>query len=154
MVATRSALTGPDANRFHSHGFRIDEASAMFIIRFLAVSIAVILGAEPNSAASSTVRDVVKSCLSEIDSPDYSYCLGVMEGAEDMAIAATGSELLQHSADLSLGICFSHPEPDPGELADVFVAWAKANVAASNWDESLGLIAAFREKWPCGPISH
>jgi hypothetical protein len=56
------------------------------------------------------------------------------------------------SGDLALDICFGNPPPAPGELADVFVAWAEANSAANNWDESLGLAAAFRAKWPCGSI--
>jgi hypothetical protein len=53
---------------------------------------------------------------------------------------------------LALDICFSHPEPDLAELADGFIAWAKAYPKAENWDESLGLVAAFRAKWPCGSI--
>jgi hypothetical protein len=125
----------------------------MPIARFLAVSIAILLGIEPNIAASSTVRDVVKSCLSSIDSSQYSYCLGVMAGAKDIAVTAAGYELIQQPlGDPSLGICFSHPEPDLAELADVFVAWARAYPTANNWDESDGLVAAFRAKWPCGSI--
>jgi hypothetical protein len=191
----------------------------MSITRSIAVSIAIFWGITPNIAAASTVSNVVKYCSSAIDSSDYLYCLGLMVGAEDLAIVATSNELIQQSQldafplpndpqtgkpftdprlaiiaidkDLSrlssnpyahetimalrdwrdrigqslkssgapsdgppLGICFSHPPPGPGELADVFVAWAKANAGANNWDESLGLAAAFRARWPCGSISH
>jgi hypothetical protein len=58
------------------------------------------------------------------------------------------------SGGLSLDICFGNPSPAPIDLAEVFVAWAEANVAANNWDESLGLAAAFRAKWPCGSLNH
>jgi hypothetical protein len=191
----------------------------MSITRSIAMSITFLFGITPNIAASSTVSNAVKYCSSSIDSSDYSYCLGLMAGAEDLTISATSNELIQQSQldtfplpndpqtgkpftdprlaiiaidkELSrlssnpyahekimalrdwrdrigqslkssgapsdgppLGICFSHPPPDPGELADVFVAWAKANAGADNWDESLGLAAAFRARWPCGSISH
>lgn len=69
----------------------------MFIARLLAVSIAVLLGIEPHTAMSSTVRDLVKYCLSAIDSSDYSYCLGVMAGAEEMITLAGSYELLQQA---------------------------------------------------------
>jgi hypothetical protein len=193
--------------------------------RATATAIAILLCLEPNIAKSSTVGDLVKSCGSSIDSAGYSYCLGVMSGAEDMASVATFNELHQQSkqetfplpndpqtgkpftdarlaiiaidqdilrlarftagaggdiarekimalrdwrdrigqslkpsrvssGDLALDICFGSPEPDLAQLADAFVAWARAYPAANNWDESLGLAAAFREKWPCGSISH
>ena len=96
MVAALGA-DRPESARIHSRKARADEAPefpsyqdilfsfidrllAMFIARSLAVGIAVLLGIGPNIAAASTVRDVVKSCLSSIDSPDYSYCLGVGRG--------------------------------------------------------------------------
>jgi hypothetical protein len=171
------------------------------------------------------VRDLVTFCSSAIDSSDYSYCIGVMVGAEDLARVATFNEVRQQSkhdafplpndpqtgkpftnprlaiiaidqditrlarftagpggevahdkimalrdwrdrigqslkpsgvssGDLALDICFGNPTPAPGELADVFLAWAKANAAANNWDESLGLAEAFRAKWPCGSLNH
>jgi hypothetical protein len=195
----------------------------MFATRFLAVSIAALSSAGPSSATASTVRDLAKYCSSTIDSSDYSYCLGVMSGAKDLATVATANELLRQSRQdpfplpndpqtgkpfteprlaiiaidqdimrlarftagpggevarekiialrdwhdrigdsikmlgfspgtLALDICFSHPEPDLAELADGFIAWAKAYPKAENWDESLGLVAAFRAKWPCGSI--
>jgi hypothetical protein len=190
----------------------------MFATRFLAVSIAFLSSAD-HSATASTVRDLAKYCSSSIDTSDYSYCLGVMAGAKDLATVATATELLRQSRqdpfplpndpqtgkpftdprlaivaidrDLSrlssnpyaheqvmalrdwrdrigdsikprgfppgtvaLDICFSHPEPDLAELADVFVAWARAYPAAENWDEALGLVSAFRAKWPCESLAH
>jgi hypothetical protein len=197
----------------------------MLNTRATATIIAVLLSVEPNIATSSTVGDLVKSCVSSIGSADYSYCIGVMAGAEDVATVATANELRQQpqqdtfplpndpqtgkpftdprlaiiaidqdimrlasftagaggdiarekimalrdwrdrigrslkpsgisSGYPALDICFSHPEPDLAELADVFIAWAKAYPAAGSWDEALGLVAAFRAKWPCGSLNH
>jgi hypothetical protein len=124
----------------------------MSATRFIVIGIALLLSAEPHTTEAATVRDLLKSCGSSLDSADYSYCLGVMDGSEDVAIVASGDELLAHSRELSLDICFSHPEPDLAQLAETFVAWARAYPAAGNWDEALGLVAAFRAKWPCGSI--
>jgi hypothetical protein len=127
----------------------------MFATRFLAVSIAALSSAGPNSATASTVHDLIKHCSSSIDSSDYSYCLGVMSGAEDMAGFVIGNELIKDPlGDSTLDICLSHPGPDLAELAEVFVAWARTYPSAGNWDESFGLVAAFRAKWPCGSITH
>jgi Rap1a immunity proteins len=125
---------------------------AMLNTRAIATVIAILLSVEPNIATSSTVGDLLKYCSSSLNSPDYSYCLGVMDGAEGMAIMATVFELMQHHNDPSLDICFDHPPPDPGTLADSFVSWARSYPTANNWDEASGLVAAFRAKWPCGSI--
>ncbi len=200
----------------------------MFVTRFVSAGIAILAVIGPNGAMSYTVHDLVKYCLSEIDNPDSSYCLGVMAGAEDMTILASSYELLQQaqqdtfplpndpqtgkpftpftdprlailaidkdimrlsqftagpggeiahekimalrdwrdrigrsleprgisSGYPALDICFGKPPPAPGDLADVFVTWAKANPGANNWDEALGLTAAFRTRWPCAPTGH
>jgi hypothetical protein len=190
----------------------------MFAPRLIIPGIALLLSAEPHTSEARTVRDLLKSCESSLDSVDYSYCLGVMDGAEDIALAAVVNELRESqqytfplpndpqtgrpftdprmaiiaidkdlarlspnpyahekimalrdwrdrigesikprgppSGSPAIDICFSHPEPTPGDLADAFVAWAKANPSAGDWDEALGLVAAFRAKWPCGPIGH
>jgi hypothetical protein len=127
-------------------------SSAMFATRFLAVSIAVFSSAD-HSATASTVRDLVKYCSSSIDTSDYSYCLGVMAGAGDMAGFVIGNELIKDPlGDSTLDICLGHPGPDRAALAEVFVAWARTYPSAANWDESFGLVAAFRAKWPCGSI--
>jgi hypothetical protein len=197
----------------------------MFATRFLAVSIAVLSSAGPNSATASTVLDLVKFCSSTIDSSDYSYCIGVMVGAEDLAKVAPFNELRQQSQqdtfplpndtqtgkpftdprlaiiaidqDImrlarftsgqcgevarekitalrdwrdrignsikpsgvsskapALDICFGNSSPAPIDLADAFIAWARANPAANDWDEAIGLMAAFRAKWPCGSLNH
>jgi Rap1a immunity proteins len=124
----------------------------MLATRFLAVSIVVFSSAD-HSATASTVRDLVKYCSSSIDTSDYSYCLGVMAGAEDLAAFAIGDDLVRNPLGTpDLNICLGAPDHAPGELADVFMAWAKAYPATWNWDEAYGLVAAFREKWPCGSI--
>jgi FPC/CPF motif-containing protein YcgG len=69
----------------------------MLATRFLAVNITVLSSAGPNSARASTVHDLVTYCSSSIDSSDYSYCVGVMVGPEDLAKVATFNELRQQS---------------------------------------------------------
>ena len=56
--------------------------AAVSATRFIAL-IALLLSTEPNATKAATVRDLLKSCGSSLDSADYSYCLGVMDGAED-----------------------------------------------------------------------
>jgi hypothetical protein len=50
-----------------------------------------LLSTEPNATKAATARDLLKSCGSSLDGADYSYCLGVMDGAEDVAIVASGT---------------------------------------------------------------
>ena len=61
-------------------------SSAMFITRFLAMSIAVLLSVGSNNATASTVHDLVTYCSSSIDSSDYSYCIGVMAGPRTLPL--------------------------------------------------------------------
>jgi hypothetical protein len=197
----------------------------MFATRFLAVSIAVLSNAGPNNATASTVHDLITYCSSSIDSSDYSYCIGVMVGAEDLAKVAAFNELREQSQqdtfplpndpqtgkpftdprlaiiaidqDImrlarfssgqggevarekitalrdwrdrigdsikpsgvsskapALDICFGNSSPAPIDLADAFITWAKAHPAANDWDEAIGLMSVFREKWPCRSSNH
>jgi hypothetical protein len=68
----------------------------MFATRFLAVILAVLLDAEPSFATSSTVGALVKFCSAGLDNPDYSYCLGVMDGGQGMALTSTVFDIIKH----------------------------------------------------------
>jgi|SRR5579871_3137783 len=127
----------------------------MFATRFIALGVALLLIAEPHTTEAATVRDLLKYCRSSIDSAEYSFCLGVMDGAADLAAFATGNELIERPlSDMTLDICLAARDHAPGNLADAFVAWAAANPSAGDWDEAFGLVAAFRANWPCGSLNH
>ena len=127
-------------------------ASFRFFLWFV---IAGISGLPTSASASPTyaadVQTIQGDCQQPTSSPEWTYCLGLLEGVSSI-LSANGyllSSGLLASGDLEKVAMCPSSNILGEELLKVFVGWATAHPEAARDPDAIGVSQAFAERWPC-----